>query len=364
MVGLYFALRLARCHRKRWVVGVAVAFAFAVMSHPVVALAFVLTSAGVWLGVDRTGEGFTWFLVSGLAGLVLAVVYWGPVVANHGYSPLVNAVTSRHGMGLYDLLVRALTLDISDMPFLTIWSVLAVIGVLYAVAEREWLPIALFGTLGLLPQYKFLVIPIALLAAIALKRIVDGILPLVGARPEAQIGEHRLSSLRVLVTVVFITYGFGSGLYVSRIGELVTGKPQFENLSPLVDGAEVKAMQEVNVATPVDATFVAIGHEEEWLGYYAKRTVADAMWGQEWTGSLAYEWHTGLNMCRTPECVRSIMQDAGAGWIFIPLSPAGGVPISAIQLLVGRLDEASDFERVITTPGAVVYQVQSQSSEK
>jgi hypothetical protein len=322
VVALGIGWRLLRNPQHRWwtaaMLGLVGGLAALAHSHAAVFLATSLVVFLPWAANRR--HAVTSVAVSGVVGLAVLATWLVPVVAVHGFDPLVSAVDS--GSSGPEGLAQLFALRFSDLIVFDLITIAAVVGLVLAVRQREvhvphpgperrrehgavrrrsvlMLPLWLLviWIVDYRAGHAFAMVPLALLAASALVGRAGAWLPPAGARPFAHVRSHPLAAATTLAVI--------AGLVV---GNAISGLHPFSPLYALTT-EQRQAITWASESTPRDAVFAVvtggtvwhIDYVSEWFPAIADRRSAGTVQGAEWLGNAAWrrqqDAYAGLQYC-------------------------------------------------------------------
>jgi hypothetical protein len=310
IVALGIGWRLLRSPEHRWWAAAMLGLVggLAALAHPQAAV-YLATSLVVFLPwAANWRHAVTRVAVSGVIGMMVLATWLVPVVAVHGFDPLISAL--RSGKSGPEGLAQLFALRFSDLIIFDVITIAAVVGLVLAVRNREshaqhpgqerrrehgglhrrrvlMLPIWLVAiwVVDSRAGFAFAMVPLALLAASALVGLTTAWLPPVGTRPFAHIQRHPLATICTLAVIVGLVLGnYHSGVRPS---------------SPLyaLSSEQSQAIAWVRENTPRDAVLAVVtgsDHWEldavsEWFPAISSRRSAGTVQGHEWLGNVAWQ---------------------------------------------------------------------------
>lgn len=322
IVALGIGWRLLRSPEHRWWTAAMLGLVggLAALAHPQAAV-FLAASLLVFLPwAANWKDAATRVAVAGVIGLAVLTTWLVPVVAVHGFQPLVSAVQSGSSgpVGLAQLL----TLRFADLLFFDVITIAAVAGLVLAVRRRDagdqhpghdrrmkhgrfhqrralMLPLWLIviWVVDYRAGYAFAMVPLALLASSALLALTPGWLPAGDTRPFAHLRSHPVAAIGTLAVIV----GLVLGNYFSGV------RPG----SPLhaLSNEQVQAIAWAGEHTPRDAVLAVVtGSKQweidaasEWFPAVSGRRSAGTVQGAEWLDHAAWqrqqEAYESLQVC-------------------------------------------------------------------
>jgi hypothetical protein len=167
------ALEMFEQRRRRDIVLTAVLAGLTALSHLEMAAFVVVSGVLFYLARDRSRLGLMHGVAVGALATAFAAPWWIAVLARHGVSPFVAAAQA----GQWDplIVIRLLTLTLTDSPLIDLVAVFGLIGFFVALRQRAWLlPVWALVIFAVDPRKAatLAVIPAAMLAAIALIEVV------------------------------------------------------------------------------------------------------------------------------------------------------------------------------------------------
>ena len=169
--GSAWALFSQRGRKYIWLT--AVFGAAAILSYPETGLHTAAACLLIWFFKGRNRTGLRDALVVGIGVILLTSPWWGTVLAQHGWAPFRSALnTGGHG-GLF--WIPWLTFDFAEERFVTLFTVLGLIGLALACIRRQWfLPAWLLLPFLIEPRSATAIaaLPLAILAGLGLADFV------------------------------------------------------------------------------------------------------------------------------------------------------------------------------------------------
>ncbi len=280
ILALAFIYRTFTKYSRRDLILAILCSALVVLSHPEAALQTVGLAVVLWLFVGRNRTASLHVLEIGAGTLLLSAVWWLPAVLRYGVGTLLSAAQTGQFNAL--LLFEPFLMNFVDEPLMSIIAVLAVIGAGYELSQRRgMLPVLLFVPFLVEPRSAPTVamVPLALLAALALTEIVSPALAGVAGAQRASVNLMRCGP--VVLFLVFIgLYMLGDASYFgTQLAKSVLGE------------SNRAAFAWIRENTPPDASFLILtGREElfcdsaqEWFPALTGRVSIATLQGREWT---------------------------------------------------------------------------------
>jgi hypothetical protein len=271
------------------------------LTHPEAAIHTCIASILIYIWKDRTLSGLKQAVIIAGCALLFSAPWWVTVLARHGDAPFL-AVLSAADQDSYDLIARILILfrfNFTDEPFLTLTSVLGLIGLFGSIASKKpALPIWLFFIQLIEPRggSLYLMIPISMLAGFALDRAV---LPLMHTTGDVT---QRYAALRINPQKAFIGFLF---LYGTLSATTVTSKIGQELT---LTQSDLAAFAWVRENTPRNASFLLITQgiplndaTSEWFPALTERSSSATIFGYEWLANVDFgkriQFYEQLQQC-------------------------------------------------------------------
>jgi hypothetical protein len=356
-LGLLFALLAAAMVARRapdasrWMAVVpGVLLGLSALTHPQAAVFGVV--ACMTLAFRRPVGAWLAQLAIAAASAVVVVLPWLIWVAGTNGLDAIFGAAGRLEPGIG--IVRMLNLEFSAAPFMDIVGVVGVVGLIVAVARREWrLPIFLLAAylLGSGGGEFLAAVPWALLAGVGVGALCDLIF---GALHDAG-----------PATAPRFAMAIGAGaLFLALIGSIGSVSDRSSKLHGL--GTDrIGAMEWMAANLPPDARAIVPtdevwGYDDigEWLPALAARHAIGTVQGSEWLGAEGFEAqlsaHGAIRACAgsTASCYSAIDPEAA---IFVPKGQLNGIfsPDDCCPALRSTLTDAG-YEVVYDGDGATI----------
>jgi hypothetical protein len=278
LLTLIKVVRLYEDGHRRGLVWAGLFGGLAVMSHPEASVQTALSAVLIWLFLSRRRIDFVRSIYVGMIVIFISAPWWGTVLIQHGFSPLLSAAqTGGNLLAVFHLVFFFFT----EEPFATVIAVLALIGMAYRLIRRDYLlplwvavPFLLAGR----SAANLVVIPLAMLAAVGL---ADVILPALQVSVGKETNEPaRITSVDVIIPaylmlyLVFSAYQFG-----------------FQLSNAALSSEERQTMEWVSQNTPSDSRFLVLSGAtsaacdmvQEWFPALTGRRSIYTIQGREWT---------------------------------------------------------------------------------
>jgi len=286
---LFFILALASIHRlfaeggKRALALSIIFSGLLVMTHPEATVHAVGFGILFWIAKGRDRAGTLKALYVGLGTLVLAALWWVPLLLRFGADPFLAAAQTGSHSAL--AILYPLFAVLTDEPLMTFVAVLGVIGFAIRLAQRDYLlPVAYVLPFVVDPRSSatYAMIPLAMLAGIT---ISEAILPKLAGQGNAPEG-HPFQSRAGLAFMLFLGfYLLGSTLYFGT-----------QLAATTLSQSNQQAFDWISVNTPPVSRFVVITGDDqlfcnavtEWFPALTGRVSVTTIQGKEWLGGGQY----------------------------------------------------------------------------
>lgn len=324
----------------------------AALSHPQAAVFGIIGCLIVSYRAPVRG----WLLQAGIAAASAAIVvapWLAGAISTHGLDAILGA---GHRLEPVTGLIRMLNLRFSGAPFMDLFAVLGVVGLIVSIARRRpRLPLLLLATyLAGAGGGEFLAaVPWALLAGAGGAGIIGLV---VDALSDARPAARRLTVLGLGALLLFVAL-------IGSIGSFADGSSKLQAIS----ADQLAAMRWVAENTEPGTAFVVPtedvwGDDEqsEWFPAIAGRQSLGTVQGSEWLGPDGYrrqlQRHVEIRGCTgaSVTCYQSVAQRASfyvpKGNLSGPFSPEDCCPALRESLA------AAGYEIVYDGPGATIAQ--------
>lgn len=321
-----------------------------VLSHPEASFHTIFLCLVLWLFYGRSKEGIKNALLTALGIVLLTLPFFLTVISRHGFAPYLNATQTGFQSPL--AWVAILTGSFADEKFVTLISALALLGLVMALAKRDFLlAVWLFLPAIVNPRSaaSVSIIPWAMLASIA---FVDVILPgLIAVKERAQESfdlETNWSSYFMknagikiaLTSLIFYTF-FGA----------VLSDQVYPKVS--LSASDRAALAWVAENIPQGSRFVIVTGETEafadsvaeWFPVLAKSVSLSTIQGYEWMPNFQQKLddYYSLQTCmsKSYECVEEWGRDTEQDFGYVLVSQNGLAESG--NLLVTSLVESTAY---------------------
>jgi hypothetical protein len=288
----------------------------------------------------------------GVIGLFGSAPWWATVASRHGIETLLYAFGSRQS--LLEQVLEATQFD----QFGAFWGALALVGAFYQIARRELFISLWFGITMFAGEIVYIrPIPVAILAAVAISRVV--VPSLRSVTTAISLRSQRISASQVATGLVWI--------FVVLIIVHSTGMAAISVSGEAQDDAEpgtLAAMQWVEQETPSESDFLIVDpnpQESWWVGdwfpTFANRTAVDVRYGSEWTGNFTEQvaFDEGVNNATTLAELQTITRqhDGRFTHVFVRRRPG-------VHDLVVNLRQSRQATTVYRNNDAVIFRIEQQ----
>lgn len=328
------AVRLAQRPTARRMVALGILAALAALSHPEAViigalwLSVVLVTASDRLAVLKA------FTIAAIIAFVAVVPWLAVTVSSHGIASLLTAGSA--GINLETSWTYLLTAGLTDEAFLTLFGVMALIGLFLRSAGRDWRWLLwIVGVLVVDPRGGANYLP-AILGPLAAIAIVEALLPALRWTPlpsSIPWPDRAIGRASRVALVVLLAFGVG-GAIGARYGE---SSPLFA-----LSGEVRDAIVAVADHTPSDAEIVVVSGTgwwvdatAEWFPVLAERRSVSTIQGIEWRGSEAWQAALTANLTLQACAFESVAcfetwldaHGATASYVFIPRGAPTASPL-------------------------------------
>jgi hypothetical protein len=378
-IGLLFSLlflvqavRLFKHRRRGAMVQAILTGALLIVSHPEAAVHTALTTALLlaWYVRDRAGLVRGMVVVLGIAAATAP--WWLDVLMHHGLAPWLAGLRAA-GQDSYNPmlgLVALLRFDFTDEPFLRLFGVLGLLGLLLQLARREYFLVAWIAVLHIVEPRGgalYVTIPSAMSAAWFLDTMLIARLQFESTQPggiaagRSPNGVNRLGDLRAprapMLTLVFLfLYGTVAAYYAGA--RLV----QATSLA----SRDIVALEWISGHTSTDARFALVTDGEplldatsDWFPAITGRRSVASLFGTEWIPGLNFaeglSRYRALQICldEGSDCIKDWMR---AGTEFVDYVYVRADPAKARTALQASLGQDYEFQLVYAEDGVELFE--------
>lgn len=329
-----------------------------VLSHPAMAW-FVFYSSLLFFFLSRpTWKKLGQSLIVAAMTLVLSSPWWAVAIARYGLTPFANGLSmGTASFSGWSLLLPALFMFTNE-PLLDLQAVLGLLGLLCALRDRLWLPVAWFGIVFFAQTKESAIvatIPFALLVGWGVSRLV---LPGLGAVEIHGAPESR--SRPNLAQGLFLLYALIVGLCTAFLASASLTS---------ISGGDIAAMRWIQANTSAEARFIVLAGEKsadidtiEWFPALTERVSVNTNEGTEWSetveGVSDLDTITRVQACtlESMACITDWAAQTGSEWNYLYLSaPAALLEDGTPTRLVRELNDSASFSKVFENSAALVY---------
>jgi hypothetical protein len=342
------------------------------LTHPEMSLFVAYTLGLTFIYFSRKRVGLI-FSVMTAAGALMITLPWLLVVGrSHGLGPLLAALQS--GNRVWLTAGQILMVDFSFEPFLSIIGVTALLGALVClIAGKRWTFLPVWSLLIALASPRssatLIAIPLAMLAAIGLERVVlPGIRRVAGEEDPSRPGEPATNWAEELLQPAAARTAIAFFILYTLLGARLYPIVETTALTSLPAG-ERDAMHWVEERTPGDSRFLVVSaiintwqdQSAEWFPTLANRVSVGTVQGYEWVPGKFYErWRANavLQGCalQGAACLEVWAQDNEETFNYVYLSKriVADSPLS-IEPLLASLRLSQDYSLAYESPEAVIF---------
>ncbi len=349
---------------RRWILLTALFGAGAVLSHPETGLHTLASCILIWLLRGRSRRSLRDAALVAAGVLLLTSPWWGTVIVQHGLAPFLTVLHAGGHSALF--WTSWLTMDFAEERFVTVLTVLGLVGFAVQCAKRDWfLPVWLLFPFVVEPRSATAIaaLPLAMLAGVGL---AEFILPKLGAlASHIQVDSADWTywmdcskAVRIAMGYVVFAALLGAFAYDLSLASYVIPAPSRD------------AMQWAQANTASGSRFLVLtGRSDpfsdpttEWFPVLAKRTSVDTIQGQEWTlgaGFMPFLSDLGtLEGClnSSPACLDkwATAHRVSFNYVFIEkASPTN--PVQPPGLLAYQLGQDPAYSLVFQNQGVLIF---------
>jgi hypothetical protein len=340
-------------------------------SHPEAATHTAISGVLFYLWKDRSRKGFFQLLLTAAGVIALTSPWWGTVVSRHGWDPFL-AIAAAARQDSYNPLVGLFALfrfEFADEPFLSIFSVLGLIGIFLQAARRQFLlPVWLVAMHALEPRGGglFMMMPMAMCAGLALESVV---LPPLRAPGDARAqdsgggGQGSLEWIEQLLAGPSVRLFVGFVVVYGMAAAYATGLSIWREftLSP----PDLRALTWVRDNTAPQSRFALItgglplrDASSEWFPPLTGRRSVGTVFGYEWDRRAEFavrvERYRALQACAElgPDCLQAWSSNYGEKIDFVYLAAGPGTASAALSAF---LSTSPQYEAVYSSQTVIIY---------
>ena len=337
----------------------------AVLSHPETGLHTAASCALIWLFKGRNARSLRDAVFVALGVLTLTGPWWGTALTQHGLAPFQSAFGAGGHSALFWL--PWITLDFAEERFITLFTLLGLIGFAVQCIRRDWfLPAWMLAAFIVEPRSATAIaaLPLAILAGLGLSDFLLPNIPALASKPEGRLQDWTLyMSNSPAVRIVL-----GCILFYALVGAFFYDLSLSHYIVSLEDRA---AMQWVRTNTPPGSRFVVLTGKAdpfsdpaaEWFPALADRTSQNTIQGKEWLLGKDFmpflDDIKALQLCLnvSPACVESWSEteQLGFDYIYVEKSRGGGAP-QVSGLLLYQLPQDEKYSLVFENDGVAIFE--------
>jgi Dolichyl-phosphate-mannose-protein mannosyltransferase len=334
----------------------------AVLSHPETGLHTAAACVIIWLFNGRSKKSSWNALLVGLGVFILISPWWGTVLAQHGFTPFLSVLHTGGNDSLF--WIPWVTFDFGEERFVTLLTVLGLIGIVVQSLRREWFLVAwLLASFVVEPRSApaIAAIPLAMLAGIGLS---DFVLPKIGnIISNTYEGKRDWTFYMASSPVIRIVLGYV--LFSALIGGFFYDISLAQYVVPLTSR---DAMVWVQNNTPPNSRFIVLTGNSgpfsdpvvEWFPAFTSRTSQNTIQGKEWLLGPGFTPFLDqvklLQSCLndTPSCVENWANTnhLAFDYIYIEKSADRSIP----GLLLHELQQDPEYDQIYSNEAVVIFE--------
>ncbi|MFH1186472.1 MAG: hypothetical protein V1755_15790 [Chloroflexota bacterium] len=378
-LGMLFALlamrqayRLSRTGSQKELLPMIILGSLVIYSHPEAATHTAISSAFFYLWNDRSRRGLVRVNLVLFGIIIVSAPWWASVLPRHGLEPFL-AVANATRQDSYNALVGLFALfrfDFSDEPFVTILTVLGLLGLVRQLSRREYLlPVWLVAMHTLEPRGgpPFMMIPLAMVAGIAVESMILPSLRLRENPPDPRPASDAVSDAALLNTLfrgraarLVLGFLFAYGI----MSAYATGWRIREEFT--LTSADRQAFAWVRANAAPQSQFALVTQalplrdaSSEWFPALTNHVSMATVFGMEWVRGADFarriELHRSLQACavRGTDCLESWAEVVGKSFDYVYLRRARVDERTALEESLSR---STDFARVYSNESVVIYE--------
>jgi 4-amino-4-deoxy-L-arabinose transferase-like glycosyltransferase len=292
---MLLVLRLYKTRDWRWVLPTGMVGGLMVLTHLLISVSAITAVIVFFLFYGRNRKSIIQSAVVALIVVVIVSPWLYHVISTHGLDVLLGAYNQESTFPFSATLQLFFWNKIPE-PVLAIFGVVSLLGMLYSIANKRWLPVAWMVAVTLLGHERgdtYMEIPMQILFGIyASEVILPSIMGIFAARPP-------LPRTAALIM----------GFVVILMNTIVSVNYLFEEEVHTLTSDELEAMAWVSENTPQDARFIIVSSNSvytgEWFPALTDRHSLSTNQGYEWNE----QWRTrrylavGLEWCASLACI-------------------------------------------------------------
>jgi hypothetical protein len=336
-----------------------------VISHLEMAWFLTFSGALLLLSRGRNWAGVTGTALAAATASIVAAPWLITTTLRHGIAPF-TAATSSSSPSEANPVLALLVFDPTNEPMFAMMAALGLLGAIVCLGRREFLLPAWVIAAGLLDPRAFgtvASVPLALLAGIAVARVLLPLLSTEQGQAQAPRVAARMAAMPVMVSCAIIAYAL-----ISAVG---AGPRLLVGLTP--DDREAMAWIAAN--TPPDARVLvitgdrwAVDRTSEWFPVLGQRKSVATVQGSEWLAGGGFatrlEAYNAAQACAEADaaCVDDWSRafETPYDYIFLPkVAPQTKDDPREDEIcchaLVASLRDDSDYQLVYDGPRATIF---------
>jgi hypothetical protein len=330
-----------------------------ILTHPEAAIHTCIASILIFVWKDFTITGFKRAFFVAVGALAISAPWWIAIFLQHGPSPFA-AVLSSAGQDSDNLIVRLLVLfrfDFTDEPYMTLISVLGLIGIFAMLAKQKpALPIwfCLIQIIEPRGGGLYMMIPLSMFAGFALDQVILPVFNNDNITSNTTSG--KLNPGNVFIGIIFL-YGMLSASFVSNkiVHELTLNEP------------DLNALAWVKNNTPSDSQFIVITQgiplndsTSEWFPALTDRTSVATIFGWEWVNDKSFgariTAYKDLQACSTKDehCIDQWAQKNNLKFNYVYIKKTN--EINGTNILIEKLGASGNYVIRYETSAVAILQ--------
>ena len=333
LLTMTFAYRFYQGHETRHLLACILLGALTVLTHPEATVHTAVTALVFYLWKDRSRKGF--LLSLGIAAGILALTapWWGVIFARHGLDPFQAALTASQQDSLNPLigLFIFFRFMFTDEPFLSILSMLGLIGLFASLARKRTLLPAWMFLLHLIEPRGgtlYMMIPLALLIGYALENVILPALrsPEEPNTPQKDFKQALENILRGKASRYFILFLFAYSVMAAYSTSLKI-RDEFS-----LQQTDLEAFTWVREQTLADSQFLLITDQlplrdawSEWFPVLTEQRSQATVFGYEWVNDgqfgLRVDAYKSIQACAFKDsvCLDNWEQSSNTSFTYVYL---------------------------------------------
>ncbi|MCC6237398.1 MAG: hypothetical protein IT299_07475 [Dehalococcoidia bacterium] len=274
--------RYYQTYRVRYLAGAMLAGGLLLLSHTDWSLFGAHGSLALLLTLGRTRRATVASMAAGLASVLVAAVWWVPVVQQHGFEVFGAVLDGSTQVFVPGGVVVRLFIPIWGGELFPVFSAFAVFGIYHSLRRREYfapLVLAAVFTIQIRGEHQMSAVPVALLAGLGMAEA--------WRRFEASRGAMSVGVLSRMPTSVLFTGFVLVGAFLGVQAPVVAG------LAAALSAPQRQAMEWARESTPPESTFLVMHAQAwepglEWFPALSERRSVTTVPGYEWVAGAYY----------------------------------------------------------------------------